>query len=74
MIQVAISGGIRPQAPLSETLHLHWRSMTVGELLQVLELAETQVGAVLVNGHPRKMNFKLKEGDVIQLLPVLGGG
>ena len=74
MITVKIAGGIRKGVTFSETMTLEWEPLTVLQCLLRLGLDEKQVGAVLVNGRPKKMSHSLKDGDEVQVLPVLSGG
>ena len=55
-------------------LTLKWEPLTIREWLGQLGIDEKQVGAVLVNGKPKKMSHTLKDGDEVQILPVLSGG
>lgn len=74
MIVVKVSGGIKNKVSASEVLTLEWEPLTVLECLEQLGIDEKQVGAVLVNGKPKKMTYTLEAGDEVQLLPVLSGG
>lgn len=74
MMVVKIAGGIKKNVTLSEAVTLEWEPMTVRQLLSRIEVDEKQVGAVLVNGQPKKMNYALSTGDEVQVLPVLSGG
>lgn len=76
MITVKIAGGIFKDADRqeAEVVALEWGEGTIGEVLEALGLDEKQVGAVLVQGKPKKMNHVVADGDLIQILPVLSGG
>jgi len=74
MIVIKIAGSIKKDVDVPVTLTLEWKPLTVLECLAQLGLDEKQVGAVLVNGKPKKMSHTLEDGDEVQILPVLSGG
>lgn len=74
MIEVKIAGGIKKEVSVAETLTLEWEPLTVLQCLEQLGIDEKQVGAVLVNGKPKKMTYTLEDGDEVQILPILSGG
>ncbi|MDK9710718.1 MoaD/ThiS family protein [Acidaminobacter sp.] len=74
MIVVKVPGGIKKEVSVAETLTLEWKPMTILQWLGQLGIEEKQVGAVLVNGKPKKMSHTLEDGDEVQILPVLSGG
>lgn len=55
-------------------LNLEYKNITVEELLLELNVDRIQVGAVLINGIPKKMNDKITDESEIYLLPVMEGG
>ncbi|SCZ79636.1 MoaD/ThiS family protein [Acidaminobacter hydrogenoformans] len=76
MITVKIAGGVFKDADRqgNEVVAIEWGEGTIGEVLEALGLEEKQVGAVLVQGKPKKMNHVVADGDLIQILPILSGG
>lgn len=58
----------------SITLIAEYKNITLGELFIELEINKMHVGAVLVNGIPKKLTEKITDDSVIYILPVLGGG
>lgn len=74
MIVVKVAGSIKKEVSVAETLTLEWKPLTILQWLWQLGIDENQVGAVLVNGKPKKMSHILEDGDEIQILPVLSGG
>jgi molybdopterin synthase sulfur carrier subunit len=48
--------------------------ITVGRILEKLNINEKDVGVVLVNSRHRETDHKLKEGDTLSVFPLLGGG
>lgn len=74
MIVIKIAGGIKKEVSVAETLTLEWEPLTITQWLGQLGIDEKQVGAVLVNGKPKKMSHILEDGDEVQILPVLSGG
>ena len=55
-------------------LNVEYKNITVEELLLELNVDRIQVGAVLINGIPKKMNDKITDESEIYLLPVMEGG
>ena len=47
---------------------------TVDTLLELLKIAQYEVGSVYVNGDSSTFNHLLSDGDRIVLLPLIGGG
>lgn len=74
MIVVKVPGGIKNEGTDAEVLTLKWEPLTILQWLGQLGIDEKQVGAVLVNGKPKKMPHILEDGDEVQILPVLSGG
>jgi len=46
----------------------------LNELILELEINKESIGAVLVNGAPKKLTEKIIDDSEIYLLPVLSGG
>jgi molybdopterin converting factor small subunit len=47
---------------------------TVGQVLKMLNLPGTRDLIILVNGHHANKESVLKKGDVLSILPPIGGG
>lgn len=50
------------------------RNMMLSELLTLLNVDISGVGAILVNDVPKKKCDKFEDGDTIYILPILQGG
>ena len=48
--------------------------ITVGGILEKLNINTKDVGVVLVNSRHRETDYKLQEGDTLSVFPLLGGG
>ena len=48
--------------------------ITVGRILEMLNINTKEVGVLLVNSRHRDTDYKLKEGDILSVFPVIGGG
>ncbi len=46
----------------------------VAQIVRELELAEAELGIVLVNGRHAELAQTLNEGDTLSLFPLVGGG
>lgn len=55
-------------------LNVEYKEITVEELLLGLNIDKVQVGAVLINNIPKRMNDKITDDSEIYLLPVMEGG
>lgn len=47
---------------------------TVGQVLEMLNLPESEAKILMINGRHTYRGKMLKEGDVLQVVPVLCGG
>ncbi|HKZ17243.1 MAG TPA: MoaD/ThiS family protein [Geobacteraceae bacterium] len=47
---------------------------TVGSILEELELPERELGAVFVNYRHADKDYELREGDIVSIFPLVGGG
>jgi len=47
---------------------------TVRAVVEMLRISDQLLGIVLINGVHADVDDLLKEGDVLSLLPILGGG
>lgn len=55
-------------------INLEYKDITLHELLIELQLDKLSIGAVLVDGVPKKLTDRFSNESEIYLLPVLGGG
>ena len=46
----------------------------VGHILEELDLPEKELGAIFVNYRHAEKDYELKEGDVVSIFPLVGGG
>lgn len=49
-------------------------AITCVELAASLEIAEAELGVVMVNGRHAQVSQALQEGDTLSLFPLVGGG
>lgn len=56
------------------TFNVEYSSITLEELTCELEINKMHIGAVLVNGVPKKLTDMLIDDSEVYILPVLGGG
>lgn len=69
MVKIINSAFDKPLA-----LSVEFKDVTLEELFNELEINKLHVGAVLVNGIPKKLTEKITDNSVIHILPVLSGG
>jgi molybdopterin converting factor small subunit len=48
--------------------------LTLEDVLKKLNIDKKEVGVLLVNSRHAGIDYKLKEGDIISIFPVIGGG
>lgn len=53
---------------------LEYQGKTVDEIILELKIDKQHIGAVLVNGIPKKFSFKAEDNSEIYFLPILSGG
>lgn len=59
---------------LKVVTYVEFRDITLHELILELKINDSEIGAVLVNGVPKRLNDKFEENSEVHLLPVLNGG
>lgn len=59
---------------LKVVTYVEFRDITLHELILELKINDSEIGAVLVNGVPKRLNDKFEENSEVYLLPVLNGG
>lgn len=47
---------------------------TVAEVLEALGISSGLMAIVLINGRQELKNYILQDGDVVELVPLVGGG
>lgn len=57
-----------------KTVQANFKDMTILELADELGIDKNTIGAVLVDGVPKKLHEKIRDNTEIYFLPVLSGG
>lgn len=55
-------------------LNFEYKNITLSDAADELNLDKQKIGAVLVNGIPKKITEKLEDNSEIYFLPILSGG
>ena len=55
-------------------IELEYMDMTIDEIITELKIDKQHIGAVLVNGIPKKFSDKVQDNSEIFFLPILSGG
>lgn len=55
-------------------LNFEYKNITLSDVAEELNLDKLKIGAVLVNGIPKKATEKLEDNSEIYFLPILSGG
>jgi len=50
------------------------RGQTVTEVIETLGIPSVLVAVVLINGRQELKDYVLQDGDVVKLMPLVGGG
>ncbi|HBC30926.1 MAG TPA: hypothetical protein DC024_06745 [Clostridiales bacterium] len=53
---------------------LEHKDITINEIITELKIDKQHIGAVLVNGIPKKFSDKVQDNSEIFFLPILSGG
>lgn len=69
---VKIINAVEDEKP--STLNIEYKNITLEELISELSIDKMHVGAVLINGVPKRLKEKIVDDSVIYILPILGGG
>ena len=57
-----------------KNIALEYKDITIGEIITELKIDKKHIGAVLVNGIPKKLSDKVEDDSEIFFLPILSGG
>ncbi len=71
MITIQAAGSLKERIPPGTTVPT---ARTVGEVVAQLPLPRDMGLVMMVNGRLAHWNTELKDGDTLQLAPVVGGG
>ena len=71
MITIQAAGSLKERIPPGTTVA---NARTVGEVVSQLPVPQDVGLVMIVNGRLAHWNTELKDGDVLQLAPVVGGG
>ena len=55
-------------------LNFEYKDITLSDVADELNLDKLKIGAVLVNGIPKKTTEKIEDNSEFYLLPILSGG
>lgn len=66
-IKLSIDGNVK-------NISLEYNDITIDEIIRELKIDKQHIGAVLVNGIPKKFSDKVEDNSEIYLLPILSGG
>lgn len=73
-VTVVPVGLLRNYATALDPIVLSCAGSTIEELLEQLAIPSDLVAIALVNGLQRPKGHRLVEGDVVKLIPLMGGG
>ena len=57
-----------------ENIDLDYKDITIDEIITELKIDKQHIGAVLVNGIPKKLSDKVEDNSEVFFLPILSGG
>ncbi len=70
-VQIVPVGFLQPMFP---AVDLEVDGKTVDQILQELEIRSDLVAVVLINGRQASKSAVVRDGDVVKLVPFVGGG
>lgn len=57
-----------------KTVQVNFKDMTILELADELGIHKNTIGAILVDGVPKKLHENIRDNTEIYVLPILSGG
>ncbi|MHC1719259.1 MAG: hypothetical protein AB9844_00945 [Clostridiaceae bacterium] len=54
--------------------NIPYRGLSLEELLFDVKIEKVHVGAILVNGIPQKLEYKIEDNSEVYILPLIVGG
>lgn len=57
-----------------DIIKIEYEDITIEQLLDNLYIEKVHVGAILVNGIPKKVTYRIEDNSEIYVLPALDGG
>jgi sulfur carrier protein ThiS len=73
-VTIRPTGLLKTYASEQSSLTLDCDGMTVRECLVIVKIPSELVAAVMVNGILKNKDYLIQDRDVIQLIPLVGGG
>ena len=73
-VEIVPVGILRPRFPASEPITAALAGQTVLQVLAAYGVEADLVAMVLINGEMASKDAVLREGDVVKLVPFVGGG
>ena len=73
-IQIVPGAPLKPGFPEGPIVLEAGAGKTVAQVLEELAIDADLVAVVLVNGHRSSKDVTLRDGDVVKLVPFVGGG
>lgn len=74
MLNVIVASGIGKYNLHNNKFIIEYKNITLEELLNELIIDKNHVGAILINGIPKKFTQKIEDNCEIYILPIIGGG
>ena len=73
-VEITPVGLLREYIGNRETRIVTGEGQTIAEVLEALGIPAVLVALVLINGRQELKNYVLQDGDVVKLVPLVGGG
>lgn len=73
-ISITVVGLLKSYTQNREPLTLDAAGKSISQVLSELGIPSAVVGAALVNGRQVPKSYILQDGDVVKLVPLVGGG
>lgn len=73
-VEITPVGLLQKYIGVRETPIVTRGGQTVAEVVEALGIPSVLVAVVLINGHQESKGYVLQDGDVVKLMPLVGGG
>jgi len=73
-VPITVIGLLKNYTRNRESLTLHAAGKSINQVLAELGIPSVLVAVVLINGRQESKDYVLQDGDIVKLIPLVGGG
>ena len=74
LVSITVIGLLKNYTQNRESLTLHAAGKSINQVLAELGIPSVLVAVVLINGRQESKDYVLQDGDIVKLIPLVGGG